>query len=136
MSMFQLFYVSRATRTYNSAAIQHILQMARYKNRKLDITGCLLYSGRCFAQVLEGTEAAVRPLAERIASDPRHADVRVLMESHRVEREYGDWSTGYLHDRTLEDRLEKFFLAAGQNPSDVADVLSRMKPDTVMGALQ
>jgi hypothetical protein len=133
-SVCQLFYVSSATTPVDSAVIQHILQVARRNNRQLDITGCLLYSGRYFAQVLEGRKEQVQPLAQRIASDPRHRNVRILLETHRIDREYGDWSMGYLHDSTLEDSLGRLLLEGGE-PGAIADVIDRMKPDTVMGAL-
>lgn len=133
-SVCQLFYVSRAAIPFDSALVQHILQSARRNNRRLDVTGCLLYSGQRFAQVLEGRKEVVQPLAERIAADTRHRDVRILMENHRLEREYGDWSMGYLHNTGLEDSLEALLLGNGE-PSAIADVLARMKPDTVMGAL-
>jgi hypothetical protein len=134
LSICQLFYVSSATDQIDSAAIQHILQVARRNNRRLDVTGCLLYSGRCFAQVLEGQKEAVQPLAQRIAADPRHRNVRILIENHRIDREYGDWSMGYLHDTQLADTLEALLFEDG-SPSAIAAVINRMKPDTVMGAL-
>jgi hypothetical protein len=76
----------------------------------------------------------VQPLAHRIAVDPRHGDFRILLENHRMEREYGDWSMGYLHDTNLEDTLEALLLEGGE-PSAIADIINRMKPDTVMAAL-
>jgi len=133
-SICQLFYVSSATTPVDSAVIQHVLQVARRNNRQLDVTGCLLYSGRYFAQVLEGRKEQVQPLARRIASDPRHRNVRILLENHRIDRQYGGWSMGYLHDSELEDSLEGLLLEGGE-PSAIADVIDRMKPDTVMGAL-
>src|SRR5450755_4147101 len=132
-SVCQLFYVSSATTPVDSVVIQHVLQVARRNNRQLDITGCLLYSGRYFAQVLEGRKEQVQPLAQRIASDPRHRNVRIFLETHRIDREYGDWSMGYLHDSTLEDSLGRLLLEGGE-PGAIADVIDRMKPDTVMGA--
>jgi hypothetical protein len=51
-----------------------------------------------------------------------------------MEREYGDWSMGYLHDTNLEDTLEALLLEGGE-PSAIADIINRMKPDTVMAAL-
>ena len=134
LSICQLFYVSRATTQFDSASVQHILQIARRNNRRLDVTGCLLYSGHCFAQVIEGQQEVIQPLAQRIAADARHCDVRVLLENHRIDREYGDWSMGYLHDDKLADVLEQFLVSGGE-PVLIAEIMQRMKPDTVMGAL-
>ena len=134
ISICQLFYVSRATTPFDSAGVQNILQIARRNNRRLDVTGCLLYSGRCFAQVLEGGQEVIQPFVQRIALDPRHHDVRILLENHRVDREYGDWSMGYLHDEKLADDVEDL-LVKGSSPVCIAEIMQRMKPDIVMGAL-
>jgi hypothetical protein len=129
MSVFQSFYVSRATDAFDHASIQSMLQGAQRSNAGLRITGCLLFSGRCFAQVLEGDEAAVTALTQRIATDPRHTDLRLLSKTRRAEREYADWSLGYLHDVNLDDDLETLLLIPGRSPVVVADVMERMRPD-------
>lgn len=136
MTVFQTFYVSRATDAFERASIQSMLQGARRSNAGLRITGCLLFSGRCFAQVLEGDEATVTALAQRIAGDPRHTGLRLLNETRPAEREYADWSLGYLHDVNLDDDLETLLLIPERSPAVVAGVMERMRPDPVMGALR
>ena len=135
-SIFQTFYVSRAVAPFDNAAVQSILQISRRNNARVDVTGCLLFSGRCFAQVLEGDQDVVRALATRIVADVRHGDLRFLFEVARDEREYADWSMGYLHDLNLEDDLETLLMIPGSSPAVVADVMERMRPDPVMGALR
>ena len=135
-AVFQVFYVSRATAAFDDAQLQSIVQAARRRNERLDITGCLLYSGHCFAQVLEGREAVVRALARKIAADPRHVGVRVLAETQRDERGYAEWSMGYLFDLNVEDDLETLLMIPNRSSGVVADVMERMRPDPVMGALR
>lgn len=135
-TLFQTFYVSRASAPFDSAAVQSILQASRRNNARADITGCLLFSGRCFAQALEGETSAVKALIARIARDGRHGSIRVLSETPRVEREYADWSMGFLHDLNLEDDLEMLLMIPGHSPVVVAEVMERMRPDPVMGALR
>jgi len=135
-SVFQVFYASRASTAFDHASIESILQASRGNNAALQVTGCLLYSGHCFAQVLEGPQAAVRELARKIAADPRHSAVRFLAESHRNERDYADWPMGYLHDVTLEDDLETLLMIPDRSHAVAADVMERMRPDPVMGALR
>jgi hypothetical protein len=134
--IFRTFYVSRASAPFDAAAAQSILQTSRRNNARIDVTGCLLYSGRCFAQVLEGGESVVRALTARIAEDARHGSIRVLNEASAGEREYGDWSMGFLHDLNLEDDLEMLLMIPGRSPAVVAEVMERMRPDPVMGALR
>jgi hypothetical protein len=135
-AIFQTFYVSRARAAFDEAAVQAILLSARRNNPRLEVTGCLLFSGRCFAQVLEGERSRVTGLAARIAGDARHDGVRFLHQARRVEREYADWPMGYLHDVSLEDDLETLLLIPTRSPVVVADVMERMRPDPVIGALR
>ena len=129
-------YVSNATGPCDGDAIQRILQISRRNNRRLDVTGCLLFSGSFFAQVLEGRHDAVAPLVERITADSRHADVRVLAESRSGERSYGEWSMGFFHDAGLEDELRRLLHGERPDPGVVNAILARMRPDTVLGGLQ
>ena len=62
--------------------------------------------------------------------------MRFLAEAHRDERDYADWSMGYLHDLNLEDDLETLLMIPERSPVVVADVFERMRPDPVMGALR
>ena len=134
--VFQVFYVSRATAALDNAQVQAILNTSRRHNARLDVTGCLLFSGHCFAQVLEGAQPVVSALARRIAADSRHVGLRILAETRRHERDYGDWSMGYLYDLNLEDDLEMLLTIPDRSPIVIADVMERMRPDPVMGALR
>ena len=135
-SVFQTFYVSRASAPFDDSAVQAILQSSRRHNARSDVTGCLLFSGRCFAQVLEGEEPVVRALTARIARDARHEAIRILSESTRPARDYAGWPMGFLHDLNLEDDLDTLLMIPGRSPVVVAEVLERMRPDPVMGALR
>ena len=135
-ALFQVFYVSRATAAFDDAKVQSILHASRRENARHDVTGCLLFSGHCFAQVLEGRQSVVTALARKIAADPRHGGVRVLSEAQRDEREYADWAMGYLYDLNLEDDLETLLMIPDRSPVVTADVMERMRPDPVMGALR
>ena len=132
----RFFYVSVRTDPDDLAATQHILQISRRNNRRLDVTGCLLLAGPLFAQVLEGRRDAVVPLVARIAADPRHSEVRVLLEQQTMERQYGEWSMGYFDDSGLEERLRALLTKPHSDPDAVADIMARMRPDTVLGALR
>jgi hypothetical protein len=79
---------------------------------------------------------AVLALTRRIARDPRHTDVRVVGEGGRPEREHAGWTMGYLHDVGVEDDLETLLMIPQRSRIVVADVLERMRPDRVMGALR
>lgn len=131
----KLFYVSRATASCDDSSIRQMLRMSRRNNLRLDITGCLLYSGRHFGQVLEGGSAMVASMVLKIASDRRHTGIRILSDRLGGERDYAQWSMRYLHDLDFEDSLSAL-LADGKPASGAVDgVMQRMRPDPVTAAM-
>ncbi|MEI2269619.1 BLUF domain-containing protein [Microbacterium sp. No. 7] len=88
-------YASRATASFDHARLVDLLTESRANNSRDGITGMLVYSEPDFIQILEGPDAAVRALLERIGRDPRHTDVRVLLDEQVPERKYATWSMGY-----------------------------------------
>ena len=98
-SDFSLAYFSRnaivGTPEELREQIEHILVSARRKNPPRGVTGALLFSEGCFAQVLEGPREAVEDIFETIQCDPRHCDVTV-MHLHAVEqRSFAAWSMAF-----------------------------------------
>jgi hypothetical protein len=78
-----------------SAEIEAILATARRNNARHGVTGALLFSDGCFAQVLEGARDDVETVFETIQCDPRHKDV-TIMHLHPVEqRSFGSWSMAF-----------------------------------------
>lgn len=78
-----------------AADIRSILATSRRNNARDGITGGLLFSQGCFAQVLEGPLAAVEGAFERIQCDERHSDVTVLQSGPVATRDFPDWSMAF-----------------------------------------
>lgn len=134
--MHQLFYLSRAADGLRDGDVQHILARARSNNWKLGVTGCLLFSGDHFAQVLEGPSTTVQELAARIAADHRHTDFVVLQDRAIESRRYADWSMGFLYRAEFADALESILRNTAALPGqDLSWLLDGMKVDTQMGPL-
>lgn len=104
--------------------VQTIVATSERLNRRLDITGALAYSGRYFAQVLEGDATYLADLLQKISADLRHRDLRVLFEQPITRRDYARWSMGYLYDASLSDELERL-LATPDAQLNVDDALPR-----------
>lgn len=104
MGLIALCYASRAAPGVGSAALREIVEQSGPRNRADGITGCLVFEGGLFAQVLEGPEKQVHECARRIASDPRHSDLRVIWDQAIDERAFTDWTMGGvdLSDRAAE----------------------------------
>lgn len=93
--MFQLLYVSGASKPLADTDIDQILATSRKNNRHLDVTGMLLFAEGAFIQILEGEEKTVKALAERISRDPRHRNYMVLYEFEAETRAFADWQMGF-----------------------------------------
>jgi hypothetical protein len=102
-----LAYFSRnaidASEGLMNAEIEKILATARKNNGKLNVTGALLFSGGCFAQVLEGPLEAVETLFEQIECDPRHRNVTILHFKPADARNFADWSMAYAGETAKVD---------------------------------
>jgi len=94
-NLFRLVYCSRNTisgqQGDSAMEMAGILAVSRANNARDGVTGALLYSEECFAQVLEGGLDAVGRTFERIQCDPRHSDVVVLQAARAEGRLFGVW---------------------------------------------
>ena len=91
-----LIYVSTTTAPMARPAFDALLKQARSFNRTVGITGCLIYQDCYFMQMLEGKKEALEALMEKIKMDPRHCDVRTVIEGPARRRVFIDWSMDFL----------------------------------------
>ena len=77
--------------------LKAILRSSRSRNTRLGLTGLLIYDDHQFVQVLEGEDAMVRLVYDRIRLDPRHTDVRLLYHGVTTERAFKAWPMGFEH---------------------------------------
>jgi hypothetical protein len=95
MALVSLVYVSFASQDLSEDELKEILKKARENNQKLDVTGMLLYRNGFFIQALEGEDAVVNPLYEKIKQDSRHRSVLQIHKSFVKKRSFEDWSMGF-----------------------------------------
>ena len=89
--------------TEQTAEIERILTSARKNNAARNVTGGLLFSKDCFAQVLEGKVDDVEAIFSRVQSDPRHSDVRILQFEPIGSRSFGNWAMAFSGCATPDD---------------------------------
>ena len=115
-SLYRLVYYSRNTiigdAAAREAAITSILAKSQANNRKVDVTGALMFNSGCFGQVLEGPLEAVEQIFERIQQDERHGDVSLLAFDPAPERAFENWSMGFV-GASVEDAARYGALASG-----------------------
>ena len=101
MHLVRLVYASTITKGITESDIQNILDVARKNNALVDVTGLLLFNRNYFLQCLEGSRAQVNKIYHQILNDQRHEDILLLDYTEIFEREFGDWSMGYIPEMNL-----------------------------------
>lgn len=91
----QLVYVSAAVDPFTPADLAELLRTCRRNNEPLGVTGLLLHIGGNFMQALEGEDSAVDELYRKIARDPRHRSVTMIVNLPIKRRLFSDWTMGF-----------------------------------------
>lgn len=95
-NLFRLAYISKNNFTgpleEQKENVQSILDVAQRNNKKVDVTGALLWSGDYFCQVLEGENEALEDLFETIQMDSRHNEITVLHFEPIDRRSFSEWA--------------------------------------------
>ncbi len=100
--LINLIYASSATRQMNEQDLLAILSKSHDNNRRLDITGMLLYRGGNFLQVLEGEEKIVDERFKVIMQDTRHHQVTLLLKRPVPKRQFEQWEMGFTNIDTID----------------------------------
>lgn len=85
-NIFHLVYISEAVTDISYTDIRDILEVARKNNHQEDVTGLLIFRDGYFVQLLEGDEANVKKVLNRILLDDRNYSLRILTESSSEQR--------------------------------------------------
>ena len=87
------------------AEITSIRTTAETRNPELGLTGVLIFSGRHFAQFLEGPDVGLETMKSSICSDHRHTGVLTLQTHSSQNRRYAHWALAYSGWATAIDRV-------------------------------
>jgi hypothetical protein len=124
MTLQQVFYVSRCTG--GPAAVAAIHETARRHNAAHGLTGVLLYTGGCFAQLLEGPADALDTVMTALTADPRHTALRRLLEGPVSERRFGAWSMALLEEPGADELLQQLLAAPEVPPERVERLIAHL----------
>lgn len=108
MPLHELVYVSLANHEFSDQELCKLLEDSRARNRGRGITGLLIYRAREFMQLIEGEEADVMALYERIERDPRHGQLHRIWDGSISTRSCGSWAMAFAqpHEATLHALAE------------------------------
>ncbi len=90
-----LMYVSYAVTPLSDADLEKLLQTCRINNKKLGVTGMLMYIDGKFIQVLEGKRDVINRLYDQIVTDRRHKKISKIIEGKSSKRNFPDWNMGF-----------------------------------------
>lgn len=111
-NLVQLVYSSLAARELTPSDLQCFADDWQRDHAKAGLTGLLLQQGDSFYGVLEGPERRLFARMERLITDPRLKNVRVLREEAIASRRFENWSFGTLPPRREASRsAEEFILS-------------------------
>jgi Sensors of blue-light using FAD len=99
--LHRLVYASTAVGVLPAHQLDRILLRARAFNPSAAITGLLVFHEGTFLQCVEGPEAGVLSLMERIRRDRRHGGITLLESGSCAARAFPDSSMGYVAPRNL-----------------------------------
>ena len=122
-SLRRYLYVSALAPAMPSTVVGQILRQSRESNHRLNLSGALLFDGERFCQLLEGECRRTQALMARIATDPRHRDMKLLLDaSVTSERLMTNWLCGYCD----HEAFEIVTLAAASDPQRAADAFMKL----------
>jgi hypothetical protein len=93
--IWHIIYTSIANSKFENKDLIHLLEQSRRNNEKLDITGVLLYDGNVFFQVLEGEEANISEIYNRICNDNRSRSIKLISKRRINARRFPNWTMGF-----------------------------------------
>ncbi|AFL74487.1 EAL domain-containing protein [Thiocystis violascens] len=114
--LYFLIYVSQAMPPMSGATLDALRKQSNTYNRSTGLTGCLLYQDGLFMQMLEGQREVVSALMDEVKADPRHRDVRIVIEGPARQRVFLDWGMA-VHDLTPGANEPDFTLWPGRRLS-------------------
>jgi class 3 adenylate cyclase len=88
----RVMYVSTMHAHFTDEEITELGRLSSLNNNRLGLTGVLISVHDYFFQILEGPEAVLDQLLDKIRMDPRHRDLTILSVEYGLpERLFTDW---------------------------------------------
>jgi len=92
MALFRFIYTSTACAPFGEAELLHLRLTGENQNDRHGVTGLLVFDGLRFAQLIEGPEAGLSHIIDRITRDPRHEQILVRYRGPTAERQFAGWA--------------------------------------------
>ena len=103
--LVRLMYASRAVPAVDQERLLAILRKSKANNPAVGVTGVLCFRRRHLPAGAGGRAQRVNQLYNRIAADPCHTDVELLVYEEIGERRFAGWSMGQVNMARLNPAL-------------------------------
>jgi Sensors of blue-light using FAD len=123
----QLAYVSTRKSNCTDQEIEKILASCKKNNPPLDITGILLYSNTKFIQLVEGDFKIINELYNKIKTDHRHDNLRLISLGPIKEKAFPSWHMGA---RKIEGNEVDFKTEITKEDKDIFDKILSGKEES------
>lgn len=126
-NLLRMVYVSTAANPVDDTAgkvqvdVGRILMQSRKNNPQIEVGGVLYFSNNYFFQCLEGEQAVVNQLYQKISADSRHIDIQTLTVKHIKQRRFANWSMKYVASKDRVSQVLKKYGMAEFNPYEFDD---------------
>jgi len=100
----RIAYFSRSLIGGWSPDLLDIARVSLARNAALGVTGALYFDRLRFFQTLEGERQTLDALMLSIAADPRHLDLRIMIDGPIRVRSFARWQMRFI-DGDVDDRL-------------------------------
>ncbi|VTU18665.1 Blue light- and temperature-regulated antirepressor YcgF [Variovorax sp. PBL-H6] len=119
--LHEILYCSLLAPDQPASVVGQIVARARARNAKEGITGLLVFDGMRFCQHFEGPRRNVLHLMERLDTDSRHVQMRVVYEGALLQRRYHAFDLGLAE---VEDSEEFAVVEKFDGPEALASFLA------------
>jgi hypothetical protein len=116
--------------------LKDILASSQRNNKPRNVTGALLFDDEYFVQALEGDEADVKVIFDKICQDDRHFNLTVVEKANAPSRVFANWwMAGLLKAGQTAALFEPYQRDGRFDPLKMTanEVLSLMQALTVAG---
>jgi hypothetical protein len=112
VALSAIVYRSRAVAPMSDTDLFYLLAHARENNARRGLSGIIVYDRGHFFQWIEGHDQQLGSVWNSIRSDPRHTDVKVLVDQQIPTRLFDGWTMQFAHrDRQHESIVDGFAVA-------------------------
>ncbi len=114
--IFYLLYYGVQSFKFEQKDFDELLEQARERNERLDITGKLVYCEGTFIQVLEGDEQNVKDVYNSIEADRRLIATRIVTIGRVEQRYFSGWRMDF--DKVSLDSINELENCTHPNVTD------------------